>query len=58
MVVAFVWSVHFSLAVDVLSNQIFFLLIGQFDWLFSFDKGEFRIPDLEFGYFKTTALEI
>ena len=31
----------FSLAVDVLSNQNDFLLIGQFYWLFSFDKGEF-----------------
>ena len=48
----------FSLDVDVLSNQNDFLLIGQFDWLFSFDKGEFGIPDLEFGYFKTTVLEI
>ena len=57
MVVAFVWAIYFPWLWIFYPTRMIFL-IGQFDWLFSFDKGGFGIPDLEFGYFKTTALEI
>ena len=31
-------------------------MIGQYDWLFSFEKGEFGIPDLEFGFLQPRRL--